>query len=355
MMERPRGQYRIANRHIALDLLRIVMSVFIIGNHTRSYEFLINICPIFYYLRRLAVPCFLILSAYFTSVGADSALSKSVLISRVKRLYTPILIWSMFSFLFWASIVFLSKSADISQYRNILTVPNVGLQLLFGHVVDEPLYYLVDLLWLNFFFYSIFSLIISKKNPALIIVLLIIVSYMFQYSGVNFRMFHNVDYRMRYTLGRFIEFVPLFSIGILARKYAAKLFILCPKWRFLIIGFLFIGYVLFSHDPIKKVSFGYSGLGILLGSISIFLLFAGINIKGNGRHVKIINALSEITLGVYCVHFIVTSLCYFGFKYFGLTSHQYYPLLFLTTVGLSFLIAYLLKLMLGKYSQNVIT
>ncbi len=342
-------------RYISLDLLRIILTILVIGNHADSYKYLIDISPIFAYLRNLAVPVFLILSAYLTPNIINSNLSKSHFLSRGWRIYKPVVVWSfVYLTLFYilSSFHILGATNGITQYRNFITFKVITYQLLFGCVVNQPLYYLIDLLWLNISFYILFSYVVKERYHTLLLILLISVSFFLQYSGFNWSIFSTFNDYMQATLGRFIEFVPFFSLGFILRYYTYL-----SKNRLystlLIIVFAVIGYLIWSCDTLK--TFGYGGFGVLLGSFSLFFLFAILFVKKTSIYARIIQKLAELTLGVYCIHIIVIGFCSRCFGYLGLTSHEFMPSSLLTIIVVSFLSAYFLRILLSTYGRGIVS
>lgn len=331
------------------------MTVLVVGNHATSYQYFVDLNPGFDYIRALAVPVFLILSAYFAPGVIDPLSSTSGVVSRIKRLYTPAVIWGLvYLALYYTTsrVENVTGSAGSSQ-RYDVSFANIVYQIVFGHVVNPALYYLIDLVWLTLLFYLLFVVFFEKRHQTALLILAALAGLTFQYSGLNWLLFSNWDYRTKFTLGRFCEFLPFFSIGFLLRRYGHLL--KRSKWIVMpaVTGGSFgLGYAMWSwHQP---TGFGYQGLGILMGATSVFLLFSGLDFSETTVVAKIVRYLSGVTLGVYCIQNLLIPACGFVFRHYGLTSHASAPFLFITIVALSFLASLILKAVLGRHSKSVV-
>jgi surface polysaccharide O-acyltransferase-like enzyme len=331
------------------------MTVLVIGNHATSYQYFVDLSAVFDYIRALAVPVFLILSAYFAPGVIDPLSSKYGVASRVMRLYTPAVIWGLVYFaLYYTTSRFgnVSGSAGSSQHYDV-SFANIVYQIVFGHVVNPALYYLIDLVWLTLLFYLVFVVFFEKRYQTALLILAALAGLTFQYSGLNWLLFSNWDYRTKFTAGRFCEFLPFFSIGFLLRKYGHLL--RRSRWIVMTVvtgGSFGLGYETWNwHQP---TGFGYQGLGILMGAMSVFCLFSALDFRETTVAAKIVRYLSGVTLGVYCMHNLLIPTCGLVFRHYGLTSRACAPFLFMTIVALSFLASLILKVVLRQRSKSVV-
>ena len=329
-----------AGRIVSLDILRITMAILVVANHTESYNYFVEISPFFHYVRLLAVPVFIMLAAYLTPWPRNDPEQKSPLIRtlrrRVKRIYTPVIVWSL---------VYFAPSYPKVNLRNVVY------QLVFGHTVDPVLYYLVILLWLTVFFLGALSCL-SRRKGTYCLLLIIALCLMAQRSGINWSLFSDFGDQSRWTLGRICELMPFFAIGMLLRQYRIRVFSL----RNIMIssGLVIVAYCSRPFDETIG-SFLYAGISILLGASMVFLTFVNMNVRLGRKLAKCIEILSSITLGVCCLHILVIGVCSRFLTHFHLLlSPNARPLQFLCIIVSSFASSYLLQLLLRKYSQNII-
>ncbi len=346
------------NRNIVIEFLRIIMAVLVIGNHTASFEYFENFAPFLGFLKRTAVPTFIMISSYLTSeyFFSKSLTFKPFVISRLKRLYTPVLAWSLVYCL--ANLMFMAASSRIGgktlpEYQ-IVNLPNIAWQLFFGHSISAIGYYFIDLLWLNLFFYVVMTK--TVKTNIIVCTALILVSFLVQYSRINYLLFGDMDYRVRFTLGRFIEFVPYFSAGLLLNRYKRygkqfdpqKALSYCA-----IIAAYGLGYY-FSAVDNPAYGFGYNGFGLFLATVLVLYFSLTLDIFKSERSAAVITGLSQLTLGVFCVHLVIAAVCTVVFRMLHLTGQNMLPVIFLSIVVLSFISSYVIKRILGRYAQNVV-
>jgi surface polysaccharide O-acyltransferase-like enzyme len=329
------------------------MAVLVIGNHAGSYQYFIDISPVFDYVRRLAVPVFVILSSYFTPAVIDYFSSEWRILPRLKRLYKPAVIWGLTYFAVCYAIRGSTLWPKVGGYFQPydVSIQNVLLQLFFGSVLSPALYYLIDLIWLTALFYVVCVILFRGRCQTMLLILIALFGLSFQYSGLNWLLFSHCDYRIKFTLGRFCEFLPFFSLGFLLKKH--RCFGDNTASIALAGGLLTLGYLLWSwHQP---GGFGYNGIGILMGATCLFVLFSKLRLDGRTVYARIIKELSAVTLGVYCIHMLIIPLCSLLFQHYGFDSHRSIPLLFTAIVLLSFLTCLLMRTALGAHSKGVVT
>ncbi len=263
-------------RDSIFDLLRIILTFLVVNVHIRiitgiKANFLE---PYTWY----TVPLFIVLSFFF--------FSNKPLIIRIKRLFFPFIFWSVIGFII---------------HPNLLSVENIFLQFLTGHVVNTPLYYLILLAWftviyrlINFFPFRLKILIYS---------LIISTALFLEYSSINFNLFSPMITIVEKSYGRFIELIKFVPVGLvfgfLSKKINNKNIYLILSIAFLILFFAV------SYIPVP-LDFHFSGLKILAGSIAIFSFVLWIpNLKINHSLKNIIDIFGKYSFGIYLFHYIL--------------------------------------------------
>jgi len=351
------------SRKTSLELLRLLAAIFVIANHTKTYYFFSDLSQLFEFFRYLAVPSFILMSSYFTSRVMDSAdVSKIFIFKRFKRIYSPIILWSLIYFIiisiskYFFNTPFIHTFAKTTNYQ-ILNTKNLFLQFFFGHSVNEPLYFLVILSWLNLIFFLFVSVIRNKEILIKLFGSIVFLCFILEYTGINYKIFSGFSYQIKFTLGRLVEFAPYFFTGTLIYAYKDKIstFGKLPNiFKSLMFIFLFFfAYYILAYDNMS-VGFKFNGLRYYIGAISVFLLFNDFDIK-NQKIGRVIKNLSNLTLGVYCIHMLVISYSLLiGHKYKLFFDYYHQPLIFLGIVSISFLISFLLKTLLRGYATYVV-
>lgn len=149
-----------------------------------------------------AVPCFMILAFYFSShiflTNDWNRLKK-----RLFRLLFPLIIWSLIYYVALSVIggVFLPLKALL-------------LQMLFGHSLNTPMWFTVNLLWLTL----LFQLILKKKNGISFLLTISAICLLIQYFGVYLPIM-DLGYNLSYPIGRLFEMIPYATCGVILFKY----------------------------------------------------------------------------------------------------------------------------------------
>lgn len=174
-------------RNPVFDLLRIVLTVLVVNVHIRIIT---GVKP--NYLEPYTwytVPLFIVLSFFL--------ISNKPLKERVKRLFIP--------FIFWAVVGFII-------HPNLLSIKNIFLQFLTGHVVNTPLYYLVLLIW-----FTIINWFINKffwRQKIFIYILIIFTALFLEYSNINYGFFSPMITVIEKSYGRFVELAKFVPVGL---------------------------------------------------------------------------------------------------------------------------------------------
>ena len=262
-------------RNSIVDLLRIILTVLVVNVHIRIITGIKEnfLEPYTWY----TVPLFIILSFFFSS--------SKPLITRIKRLFIPLIFWSAAGFII---------------HPNLLNVKNIFLQFLTGHVVNTPLYYLVLLILFTIIYWLINQL--PSRVKIFIYLLIILIPLILEYSNFNYNLFSPMIEVVKKSYGRFVELIKYIPIGlafVFLRKKINKNIV------FLILSLIF--FMLFfavSYIPVP-LDFHFSGLKTLVGSIMIFSLTLGLSgFKFNDKVNNVINLLGKYSFGVYLSHYL---------------------------------------------------
>jgi len=310
-------------------LLKIVMCFCVICAHFYPIMPLIlrNACL-------CAVPVFLFLTFYFAYKVFDQK-NNNKFREKIKRLTFPFYFWGIFF-----SIFFLI----INKYFNIhhISLENIFWQIATGsaETINPPLWYLFDTILLLIVFKFIFKNFSSNKIT-FVMSFLIIFSLFMQYSLINYKIFGNLAYGLKFTLGRLFEILPYAAMGILFSKHELfnKFKIYVPKAVKIFLGTIILIFMIFSNfsGPGKNLHFYYAGISIMIFSTFILLLFNSMKFKSEKIRTSIEN-FSKYTLGIYCIHYPIGILL---LHFINKNTHPIFLciLIFIISGSISYLLA----------------
>jgi peptidoglycan/LPS O-acetylase OafA/YrhL len=271
-------------RNPIFDLLRIILTVFVINVHIRIITGVKSnfLEPYTWY----TVPLFIILSFFFVS--------SKPLIMRLKRLFLPLIFWSIIGFI---------------VHPNLINSKNIFLQMITGHVVDTPLYYLVLLIIFTIIYWLINKL--SSRIQIFIYSSIVLIVLFLEYSHLNYNFFSPMIEVIKKSYGRFVELIKFVSVG-LAFSYLSKK--INNKSIFFILSLIFLTLFFIVSYILVPPDFHFSGLKTLMGSVAIFSLIVSLsNFKFNKKTNVFINSFGKYSFGVYLSHYLLLEVILIAF------------------------------------------
>lgn len=280
-------------RNYGVEILRMIVAFYVIIYHIYKPK---NITQKKFIIKHsFHVPTFLIISFYYLN---NNLVKRKVdkIKERLKRLlipylFYPIIIYIISNLLY---IFFLFKKLKIDLY-----------QLLIQFIVGRPLY---SILWFQFnlilitvLFYIIAFIFKSYYLPFL--QFLGILSYLLQFSNINYNYFKNYIYYIRYSVGYFAETIPIAVTGLFISSI--DIINISKNKCFLnIMLYIFLLFILFKYEIFSPVS-GFEKQGILLNieAVSFFVIFSLIQLDNlNKKILFCIKYLTSYTPGIYFLH-----------------------------------------------------
>ena len=263
-------------RNPTFDLLRIMLTILVINVHVRIITGVKSnfLEPYTWY----TVPLFIILSFFFVS--------NKPLIIRIKRLFLPLVFWSTIGFI---------------VHPNLINNKNIFLQMITGHVVNTPLYYLVLLIIFTIIYWLINKL--SSRVQIFIYSLIVLIALFLEYSNLNYNFFSSMIEVIKKSYGRFVELIKFIPVGLVFAYLSKKI---NNKNIFIILSSIFlILFFIVSYIPVPP-DFHFSGLKTLMGSISIFSLVVSLsNFRFSKKINTFINSFGKYSFGVYLSHYLL--------------------------------------------------
>lgn len=326
-----------------VEVLRFYMCFMVVCTHFGG-QALSAVTSAFYTLQAYHVAVFMLLSfilcgRYFLDPN------KELIIKRVLRILIPFIVWGVISYLL--ALVFWKLDIGV-----------LGWQLIGGHSINTALWFLITALLISVLFWLI-RLIPNKKVFIVIILLLGIISFVFQYTGLNYKMFSGLPYELEYPLGRIFEMIPYASLGILLSIFAPEIINLNFKSQLIIFAsaalclvvYCVLNYFVDFHNPI---GFDYPGIPMVFAAFLLVTtaLTNPINFVSNEKVLNAIKWVTSFTMGVLCMHVIFGRFIEHIFVSFNWPIHN--VLVALTTYIVCYLVGFCINLIPCKYTKMLV-
>lgn len=288
------------------------MSFWIILNHLykpknkKIYNIIIR--------HRFHVPTFFIISFYFLNYSL-SIRKITKFQERLERLLIPYILYPLFTyFLFNSLFYFFNFNSLRSSLYQLIT------QFLIGRGICGVLWFHFNLIIITIFCYII-SLLLNN-NYLFFLQILGILSYLIQYSQLNYKLFINYNKNIKFSVGYFAETIPLAatglsiaSINIINKLKKNRMMTIFFSFSFL---FMFFKYNIFT--PVK--GFGKQGIMYNIGGVSFFLIFSLIPCEVFNKKILIfIKYFTSYTSGIYLFHIHIYKI--FRFKIYLIKHHTF--------------------------------
>ena len=317
------------NREYAFDILRVISMIMVVTVHvsnvySRSFGIISNksflFSLLFNTISRISVPIFFMISG---TLLVDREFNKEKYFKRIKKYILLILVWDII-YLVWE---YLYLGVTYNNLYKLIVQP-----------YRAHLWFLYSILLL-YITQPIMKLVLDKSNRVVKILLLLIWIIFSSLSILNrtiadyFTIFSYIGY---FILGKYIyDYIKEHDL----RKYNL-LFILSIILSISISIFLNYNASL-RHNSFYNLFFAYRTPFIIISSISFFILVCS-NYRKNSIP-KIIELVSELSLGVYLIHGMFLDITVNNFIYSSINSLFGIPI-FTTIITISsIIVVYLLR------------
>lgn len=286
--------------NISFGILRIYLSFLVVNTHCfDSFTFIIqNKYLLLLLVNSIHVPLFYIMSFYMC-FNLFETRNINKIKSRFLRLLIPYLLWPIIIFLFnkLYNLLF-----GINLYTNSFKC--FKFQLLTGHCSIPALWFQFNLI-LSTFLITVIALLLPK-NKIFILINISILSYILQYSNINFNYFIKFGYYKMYTFGRFFEIMPFCISGYIMASLNVNHYLKKYRAKSIYLFSIFIIFLIkYSINTPNLLGFGYQGINLHTKSICIFILFSLFSSEKieNQIMINIIKLISKQTPGIYYLHY----------------------------------------------------
>ena len=331
--------------NLGLSILKLILSFLVVTSHTFNKKTTNNKYILYITKQRLLhVPSFFIISFYFTQENLLS-LDYKILCKRIIRLLIPYIIWPIF---FWELNEYIDRKYN-KVYSNSFEV--LKQQLLLANRYIFPLWFNLVLIIITMFFSLI--IFIFRKHSLFILQLILILSYIFQYSGYNFNNFflRNPYYNVR-SYNSIHTSIPFAVTGYTLGYY--NFFDIIKKNKIKTCVFSYLTYNMIADynifTNINNMNY-YAGINLNIQSICLILIFSlfPFFLITNNIIRKFLIFITNYTGGIYYLHvplkkylnkystdiyngtffglikiyIIIYFICYIGMLIFGKTILKY--------------------------------
>ena len=186
---------------------------------------------------------------------------------RFQRLLIPYILWPLIIFLFnkLYNLIFINNLVNYSF--NCLKY-----QLLTGHCSIPALWFQFDLILSTFLITVI--ILLFNKNSLFILISIYILSYILQYSNMNYQIFIKFDYYQMFTFGRFFEIIPFCISGYIMAFFNINHFLKKSRIKAIYLFSIILIFLIKYNNMTSNVNgFGYQGIKVHIKSICFFIIF----------------------------------------------------------------------------------
>ncbi len=311
--------------------------------------------------RSEAVPVFFFLAFFFFSIHLETLKKFQDVTERLRRLIAPLIGWAIIYYVVLC----------VKNYQ-LLPISRFIWQLFTGHSLNPAMWFQVDLIAITTLFAFLF-IYLPRRIIYPFLIAFFVISFIFQYLGLNYLLWNPLRFELRYPLGRLIEMLPYSCAGVLTAiafycdhspsimlidKLKCLLQNAPQSYRFLFSLFAGVIYLL-----IKKYlaiiptpnGFGYCGVYKFLCSLSLIffvLLIPNYDCAYKAKIESVCKIFTKYTLGIYCAHLLVGKLLEPCFRNLGLEGSLWVVIgIYICSYFLCFAIDRLFK-KYGKYLVN---
>ena len=264
---------------------------------------------------------------------------------RLERLIIPFIIYPI---VVWIMNNLMFLVIKFNRFKRLLTLNELILNLITGKGIFG-----IGILWFHFnlIIFSIFFFLASfllKNNFLVVFQILSSLSYIIQYSKINYKFFRSYTVNIWMSIGNLIETFPIAIVGFsLASSNILTTFL--NNRKKCLFFFSFFRYLIMNYDVFSNLA-GFSSPGIIKTVYSFFLfnIFYLVPLEIlNDKILYFITQITKFTQGIYCLHFLILyylkvifnkkgSLCdciilyiisylfsFIGFKIFSKTKLKY--------------------------------
>ena len=286
-------------RNISIEILRAFLCFGIILNHYYSNN---NTYIRKIVIYRFQVPCFFFISFYFLySIISKRNIMKMKL--RLERLLIPYIIYPLIVWIINNFMFFIFKFNRFNRYLNIKEL-KTHIIIARGISGLGILWFQFDLLFLTLIFFI--SSFLLKSKFLIFFQIILLICYLVQYNGINYRFFCQYTLNVQMSIGNLIETLPIAIGAFTFSSINIPRLILKNRIIYMFLGIFFL-HLIFEYN-IFSILEGFSSRGIkyLIISLLLFMIFSLLQNEDFGQKVKVVILhITKYTQGIYCIHILI--------------------------------------------------
>lgn len=280
-----------------ISILRVIMCFAVILEHFWVIETTpTGILGVFNWLRKIAVPVFMMLS-FMLMYDRFKLYDYKDLFIRLRKLFAPLVFWA---YIYWVCYKFL----DVLYSTHLQNgVREMFLQMITGHChINESMWFQSVIVVITIFVVPV----LFFKHELLMLNLMMVLSYCLQYSEITWHLLMPLQSEFRYPLGRLIECIPFAVLGCLLAKF--RIVEKCKKYSFdFAVSIVLLLAIFYKYRFFFNIEgFGYQGIEKSILSILFVCLFSILPL--NLSKVKMNCEFTNYTLGIYCMHRLIANI-----------------------------------------------
>ena len=287
--------------NLGINVLKVILSYWVLSFHCASDKIkaTYKILNTYYH-----VPTFMVISFYF-SYNLFYMRSVTKAKQRIKRLLIPYLIVAFIHLMIREHFFQYDKKEFKGKIKRCIII--LYLQYITGYTCAVHLWYIQILILFTIFFFIIFS--VFRKNSIVIIQIIQIISYLIQYSEMNYKIFFKHKRHIK-SISHIAEIIPFAITGLtFAHIKILKIFV-NHRIKF-IIYFITILIIIYNYNVFGHFKgFPYSGVEKNIAAICLFISFSLIPFE-KIKHKKLVNIITLLTSysgGIYFFHRIINHI-----------------------------------------------
>ena len=292
-----------------LALLKSILSFSVVVSH--NFKSNPNKNKIIFYITHIRlrhVPAFFIMSFYFTCNNILSLKVKNVF-RRLERLLIPYIIWPIVVYTINHFFNYIYKTRFLDSFRML------KIQFLWGSTIVPQFWFQWNLIVITLIFFII--IFIFRKNYLIILYLLLIISYVSQYSIYCYNNYYlKLSNYKKYTISRFFGMLPFAITGFILGVFGVIARLKEHKIQTLLFSSLIYNILTKYNIFIHLNEILYYGINLNIQAICIifiFSLFPSHYIQKN--YIKtILIYLTNHSAGVFYLHLSIRDYFQFFFE-----------------------------------------
>ena len=299
-----------------LNLLRVWLSYEVVVDHFWPEVQLSGVMGFVSDMRRLAVPCFMLMS-FFLTAGRYEVADGGWIRTRFARLGVPYLVWPL---VYFALIVVCAACSPhfVETVRNTTEFRYYGFDLAMNgwDLVRQWVFGIDRRLVHQFWFHSnlifwtggmflLFRFVRDFRWRIYVLGVAVMFALVAQYSGLNVFLFDRFGFEFKYSTGRLLAMLPYAAIGLLlgfGREGIAK--VSGGLRAFLsAVGLFLLFFVHYSKGFPRPDGLGYQGVSLILMALGTLMFFYYLPLEKAPAGLSALIALvSRYCMGIYCCH-----------------------------------------------------